>query len=261
MRPRTSADSEKASSGTAKAISWKSKLASCCRPQENPYATAMARLGPTPKPELLPGSLADSEDGKRGQQRLHGHQRRRRGEDSEQRGDHHDDRLEVVAEQVEARGPDVRDRRVPAGGLLDVLGVDGQIPRGRVELQQPEQRDGEIGAESDERSCPDERVPVGAGEPALTPWRGRGVRRQTLRYQSFTLRHRGLHGCRECLGPVPKTRTGSALNGVRCCSSIPAQLIVPGRRSAGQTSRSLARRRPETYRPRTAARAASPSVT
>ena len=48
MRPRTSADSEKASSGTAKAISWKSKLASCCRPQENPYATAMARLGPTP---------------------------------------------------------------------------------------------------------------------------------------------------------------------------------------------------------------------
>ena len=49
MRPRTSADSEKASSGTAKAISWKSKLASCCRPQENPYATAMARLGPTPK--------------------------------------------------------------------------------------------------------------------------------------------------------------------------------------------------------------------
>ena len=47
-RPLTSEDSEKASSGTAKAISWKSKLASCCRLQENPYATAIARLGPTP---------------------------------------------------------------------------------------------------------------------------------------------------------------------------------------------------------------------
>ena len=35
-RPRTSADSEQASSGTANAISWKSKLIICCRPQENP---------------------------------------------------------------------------------------------------------------------------------------------------------------------------------------------------------------------------------
>ena len=51
-----------------------------------------------------------------------------------------------------------------AGGLLDVLGVDGQIPRGRVELQQPEQRDGEIGAENGERGHPDERVPVGTDE-------------------------------------------------------------------------------------------------
>ena len=160
----------------------------------------MARLGPIA--ELLPRGLADWEDRKRGQQRLHGHQRRRRGEDAEERGDHHDDRLEVVAEQVKARGPDVRDRRVPAGGLLDVLGVDGQIPRGRVELQQPEQRDGEIGGENGERGYPDERVPVGAGEPALTSRRGRGVRQQTLRYRGFTLRRHGLHGCRECVGPV-----------------------------------------------------------
>ena len=35
-RPRTSADSEKASSGTASAISWKSKSIICCRPQEKP---------------------------------------------------------------------------------------------------------------------------------------------------------------------------------------------------------------------------------
>ena len=42
VRPRTSADSENASSGTANAISWKSKLIICCRPQENPYATPMA---------------------------------------------------------------------------------------------------------------------------------------------------------------------------------------------------------------------------
>ena len=33
---RTSADSENASSGTANAISWKSKLTICCRPQEKP---------------------------------------------------------------------------------------------------------------------------------------------------------------------------------------------------------------------------------
>ena len=48
MWPRASADSEKASSGTANAISWKSNWGSCCRPQENPYATAIARPGPTP---------------------------------------------------------------------------------------------------------------------------------------------------------------------------------------------------------------------
>ena len=47
-RPRASAHSEKASSGTAKAISWKSNSASCCRPQENPYANATARPGPVP---------------------------------------------------------------------------------------------------------------------------------------------------------------------------------------------------------------------
>ena len=46
--PRASADSEKASSGTANAISWKSNWGSCCKPQENPYATAIARPGPTP---------------------------------------------------------------------------------------------------------------------------------------------------------------------------------------------------------------------
>jgi hypothetical protein len=33
---RTSADREKASSGTANAISWKSKLTICCRPHEKP---------------------------------------------------------------------------------------------------------------------------------------------------------------------------------------------------------------------------------
>ena len=35
-RRRTSADSENASSGTTRAISWKSNSASCCRPQEKP---------------------------------------------------------------------------------------------------------------------------------------------------------------------------------------------------------------------------------
>ncbi len=35
-RPRTRAASENASSGTAKAISWKSKSIICCRPQDSP---------------------------------------------------------------------------------------------------------------------------------------------------------------------------------------------------------------------------------
>ena len=48
IRPRASADSEKASSGIASAISWKSKSIICCRPQENPYATAITRPWPTP---------------------------------------------------------------------------------------------------------------------------------------------------------------------------------------------------------------------
>ena len=49
-RPRTSADSENASSGTANAISWKSKLIICCRPQENPYAAPTA--APARRPSL-----------------------------------------------------------------------------------------------------------------------------------------------------------------------------------------------------------------
>ena len=48
IRPRASADSEKASSGIASAISWKSKSIICCRPQEKPYATAITRPWPTP---------------------------------------------------------------------------------------------------------------------------------------------------------------------------------------------------------------------
>ena len=110
MCPRTSADSEKASSGTANAISWKSNWASCCRPQENPYATAMARPGPTPsfsRASWLTGKIdaatssacattSVAEDGKI----------------AEEGRQHRDDRLEVVPEQVEAGGPDVHDRRV-----------------------------------------------------------------------------------------------------------------------------------------------------
>ncbi len=42
-RLRTRADSENASSGTARATSWKSKSIICCRPQENAYANAISR--------------------------------------------------------------------------------------------------------------------------------------------------------------------------------------------------------------------------
>ena len=42
-RRRTSAQTENASKGTARAISWKSKSIICCRPQENAYANAISR--------------------------------------------------------------------------------------------------------------------------------------------------------------------------------------------------------------------------
>src|SRR6185437_62186 len=42
-RRRATAETENASSGTASAISWKSKLIICCRPQENAYANPISR--------------------------------------------------------------------------------------------------------------------------------------------------------------------------------------------------------------------------
>ena len=46
--PRSSADREQASSGTANAISWKSKSIICCRPQDRPYAAPIIRPAPVP---------------------------------------------------------------------------------------------------------------------------------------------------------------------------------------------------------------------
>ena len=46
--PRDSADREQATSGTANAISWKSKSIICWRPQENPYAAPIIRPAPVP---------------------------------------------------------------------------------------------------------------------------------------------------------------------------------------------------------------------
>ncbi len=46
--PRSNADSEQASSGTANAISWKSKSIICWRPQESPYAAPIIRPAPVP---------------------------------------------------------------------------------------------------------------------------------------------------------------------------------------------------------------------
>src|SRR5208282_6087732 len=107
--------------------------------------------------ELLPRDLAYREDRQRGQQRLRDEQRRRRGKDAKERGDERDDRLEMVTEQVEARAPDVDDRRAEVRVLLHVLGVDAQIPRGRVELQQPEQRERGVRTEDDKRDRPGDR--------------------------------------------------------------------------------------------------------
>ena len=52
VRPRTRADSENASSGTANAISWKSKSIICCRPQENPNAKPIVRPAPRPSSDV-----------------------------------------------------------------------------------------------------------------------------------------------------------------------------------------------------------------
>src|SRR5216683_5133367 len=48
VQPRSSADREQASSGTAKAISWKSKSIICWRPHENPYAAPISRPAEAP---------------------------------------------------------------------------------------------------------------------------------------------------------------------------------------------------------------------
>ena len=86
IRPRASADSEKASSGIASAISWKSKLIICCRPQENPYASAITRPWPTPSRSRAAWPMANGEHRRRDQQGLRYEQRRRRGEYAEERG-------------------------------------------------------------------------------------------------------------------------------------------------------------------------------
>src|ERR1700722_13255850 len=124
--PRDSAEREQATSGTANAISWKSKSIICWRPQENPYAAPISRA-------------AHRDDRDRGQQGLDHQQGGRAGEEQEQGGDQADDRLEVISEQVEA-GPVDGDHRGPQMGQLpDVLGEDAQVPGARVEPEVPGQ--------------------------------------------------------------------------------------------------------------------------
>ena len=106
---RTRADSENAISGTASAISWKSKTIICCRPQEKPYAKPISR--PVAAPEQRDARRGHREHRHRGGQRLADQQRGGRREQPEERRDHRDGDLEVVAEQVESGR---RARRRPA---------------------------------------------------------------------------------------------------------------------------------------------------
>ena len=178
----TSADSEKASSGTANAISWKSKTIICCRPHENPYAAPIAR--PVPVPSRSCGRPADRHHRQRGQQRLRDQQRHRGREEPEERGDQRHDGLEVVTEQVEARAPDRHHRRLQMGELPDVLGVDAQVPGTGVQAQVPEDRDRGVGGEGGQRDEPDHRVgPAEAGPPLRAARGSRGQRLLLARIQ------------------------------------------------------------------------------
>ena len=159
-RRRTSAESENASSGTARAISWKSKSIICCRPQENAYANPISR--PVLRPVSANPAAATGNTDTAVAQRLEEQQRRRRGEEPEERGEHADRDLEVVAQEVEPGREHVDDRRVQLGQLLDVLGVDAEVLRAGRELQQPEQRDDEVRAERQQRDRPGDRVPPDA---------------------------------------------------------------------------------------------------
>ena len=129
-------------------------------------ADRAARSGP----ELVRRRPADRHHGHRGEQGLRHQQGDRGREDPEERGDQRDDGMEVVPEQVEARAPDVDDRRVQVGVLLDVLGEDAQVPGRR----------GRAAGTGTARSAGTRRRPPGRSATAPGPdgWLQRGARQR-----------------------------------------------------------------------------------
>ncbi len=123
----------------------------------------------------------DREHRQRGQQRLEEQQGGGRGEQPEERRQHRQADLEVIAEQVEPGPPDVHDRRPQQRQLLDVLGVDAQVPGGGRELQEPEERDRVVGAEHQRRDRPRDRVPPDARLPVGPRPAGSRARRERPR--------------------------------------------------------------------------------
>ena len=123
----------------------------------------------------------DREHRHAGEQGLEEQQRRGRGEEPEERRDHADRDLEVIALKVEPRGEHVDDGGVQLGQLLDELGIDAQVVGGRRELEQLIERDDEVRAERRRGDRPDDRVPPGAPPrrcqaPQPTPKRGQRAR-------------------------------------------------------------------------------------
>src|SRR6185437_5621786 len=123
-RRRATAETENASSGTASAILWKSKLIICCRPQENAYANPISR--PVLRPVNTNAAVTTGKTDTAASSAW-------KNSSVPAEGD-----LEVVAEQVEPGAEHVDDGGVQLGQLLDVLGVDAEVVRARRQLQQPE---------------------------------------------------------------------------------------------------------------------------
>src|SRR5882757_8017751 len=142
--------------------------------------------------EQASGRAADRDDRDRGEQGLGHEQGGRAGEDQEYRGDQADDRLEVVAEQVEAGPADVHHRGSQVSQLPDVLGEDAQVPRAGGELEVTGQRDRRVGREHAQGDQP--RHPVGPAGPMSHPG---------------AIRHTQAIGLRLPMGPEGHRRLGS----------------------------------------------------
>ena len=127
---------------------------SAAGPRRSRTRTAIAAAGPGPSLSRATRLTTGKTDAA-AQQRLREQQRRRGGKDPEERGDAA--RRSIWKWSPSRLKPGPRMSTIGACSwdvLLDVLGVDAEVPRAGRELQQPEQRDGGVRAEHQRARSP-----------------------------------------------------------------------------------------------------------